>query len=407
MILVVKRWHAVFSALLFFLPRGAAAAEDPGGAARELARKTAAFAGRGEAVSASWRNVSSLSSGDFNQVRSLFETALREAGARAGDTAAAEAHITVSENRSHYLMVEEARRGEERQVWIAAWPRATVATTGAASPGIALEKKLVWEQTGQILDLAFPPGGMLVLSPSQVALYARRDAEWELRQALPFASSKPLPRDARGRLRVTGASFKAYVPGTLCSGTLEPLTLTMHTMECRPSEEPWVLESGSRAFVLANFAPQRNHFDGRVVTQTGQRKTVAPFYSAAAAEDQGRQFWLLAMLDGHTQIFDAVLDPVDGAAGGAPTWGSDIAGTGARCGGGSQVLATRPGDAGQPDAVQAFAVLNRVPTSLTAPLEFAGPVTALWTSNGSSAIAIVHDVATGKYAAYLLSVLCE
>jgi hypothetical protein len=84
MIAVVKRWHAVLSALLFFLPRGAAAAEDLSGAARELARKTAAFAGRGEPVSASWRNVSSLGSSDFNQVRGLFETALREADARHG-----------------------------------------------------------------------------------------------------------------------------------------------------------------------------------------------------------------------------------------------------------------------------------------------------------------------------------
>jgi hypothetical protein len=138
--------------------------------------------------------------------------------------------------------VEEARKGEERQVWIAAWPRARLAAAGASPPGIALEKKLVWEQTGQILDVAilndvaipsdvaflsdaaFPRGGMLVLSPSNVTLYARRDAEWELRQTLPLASSRPLPRDPRGRLRVTGATFKAYLPGTLCSGTLEPLS---------------------------------------------------------------------------------------------------------------------------------------------------------------------------------------
>src|SRR5947207_12664178 len=112
MIAVVKGWHAVFSALLFFLPRGAAAAEGPIGAARELARKTAAFAGRGEAVSASWRNISSLTSGDFNQVRGLFETALREAGARTSETAAAEAQIMVSENGLYYLLVVDARKGE-------------------------------------------------------------------------------------------------------------------------------------------------------------------------------------------------------------------------------------------------------------------------------------------------------
>jgi len=218
MIAVVKGWHAVFSALLFFFPRGAAAAEDPIGAARELARKTVAFAGRGEAVSASWRNISSLTSGDFNQVRGLFETALREAGARTSETAAAEAQIMVSENGLYYLLVVDARKGEERQVWIAAWPRATPAGAGAAPSGIALEKKLVWEQTGAILDVAllndvaFPTGGMLVLSTSNVTLYARRDAEWELRQALPLAGSRPWPRDPRGRLRVTGAGFKAYLP---------------------------------------------------------------------------------------------------------------------------------------------------------------------------------------------------
>src|SRR5205809_4554229 len=101
-------------------------------------------------------------------------------------------------------------------------------------------------------------------------------------------------------------------------------------MECRPTEEPWVIESGgesgSRAILLANFAPQRNHFDGRVVTQTGQRKTVAPFYSAAAIEYQGHQFWFLAMLDGHTQLYDSALEPAGGAAGGVSTvlstWGS-------------------------------------------------------------------------------------
>ena len=113
------------------------------------------------------------------------------------------------------------------------------------------------------------------------------------------------------------------------------------------------------------------------------------------------------MLDGRTQIYDATLEPAGGAAGGVPAWGSDIAGTDARCGGGWQVLATRPGSAPEADAVQAFAVLNRIPTPLTASVEFTGAVTALWTLTGSSVAAVVHDLATGKYAAYLLSVVCE
>jgi hypothetical protein len=70
------------------------------------------------------------------------------------------------------------------------------------------------------------------------------------------------------------------------------------------------------------------------------------------------------------------------------------------------VLATRPGDAGEPDAIQAFAILNRAATPLTAPVEFAGPVTALWRMSATSALAVVRDPLTGRYAAYVITVVC-
>src|SRR5208283_3203650 len=178
------------------------------------------------------------------------------------------------------------------------WKRAEPAA--AASPGMALDRKLVWEQGEQILDVAFLDAGMLVLSPSQVTLYTRRNGVWEPRRAVPLAPGKPWPRDLRGRLRVAGASFQAFLPGMVCGGAAEPSL----SMECRAGDDPWVLESGSRATLLANFAASRNHFDGRVATEAGLRKTIAPFYSAASAEEQGRPLWLLATLDGRTQIFD-------------------------------------------------------------------------------------------------------
>jgi hypothetical protein len=398
MIAAVKRWHAVFCALLFFIPPGAHAAEDLNGAARELARQTVTFAGPGEQVSIEYRNVSSLGSAELGQARGAFEAALKEAGLRVGDVApVAELRLTLSENQSQYLLVEEARKGDERQVWMAAWKRAE--PSAAASPGVALDRKLVWEQEEQILDVAFPAAGMLVLSPSKVTLYTpRENGSWAPRRAVPLAPGKPWPRDLRGRLRVTGPSFQAFLPGMACVGAAEPSL----SMECRAGDDPWVLESGSRATLLANLAAARNHFDGRVATGTGLRKTIAPFYSAASVEEQGRTLWLLAMLDGRTQIFDAGLDPVGAVA----SWGSDIAGTEASCGGESQVLATRPGDAGEPDAIQAFAIVNRAAAPLTAPVEFAGPVTALWTSSVTSALAVTRDPLTGRYAAYVITVVC-
>jgi hypothetical protein len=397
MIAAVKRWHAVFCALLFFIPPGAHAAEDVNGAAHDLARQTAVFAGPGEPVSVEYRNVSSLGSAELGQARGAFEAALKEAGLRVSDVApVAELRLTLSENQSQYLLVEEARKGGERQVWMAAWKRAEPAA--AALPGMALDRELVWEQEEQILDVAFPAAGMLVLSPSKVTLYARQNGSWEPQRAVPLAPGKPWPRDVRGRLRVTGASFQAFLPGMACGGAVEPSL----SMECRPGEDPWVLESGSRATLLANFAAARNHFDGRVATETGLRKTIAPFYSAASAGERDRLLWLLAMLDGRTQIFDAWLDPVGAVA----SWGSDLAGTEASCGGGSQVLATRPGDAGEPDAIQAFAIVNRAAAPLTAPVEFAGPVTALWPSSVTSALAVARDPLTGRYAAYVITVVC-
>ena len=240
---------------------------------------------------------------------------------------------------------------------------------------------------------------MLVLSPSRVALYTRQNGSWALSRAVPLAPGKPWPRDVRGRLRVTGASFQAFLPGVECGGAVEPSL----SIECRAGDQPWVLDSGSHATLLANFAAARNYFDGRVATAAGLRKTIAaPFYSAASAAEQGRPLWLLAMLDGRTQIFDAWLETVGAIA----SWGSDIAGTEASCGGGSQVLATRPGDAGEPDAIQAFAIVNRAATPLTPPVEFAGPVTALWPSSATSALAVVRDPLTGGYAAYVITVVC-
>jgi hypothetical protein len=92
--------------------------------------------------------------------------------------------------------------------------------------------------------------------------------------------------------------------------------------------------------------------------------------------------------------------------GAVTSWGSDIAGTEASCGGGSQVLAARPGDAGEPDAIQAFAIVNRAVRPLTVPVEFAGPVTALWRLSATSALAVARDTLTGRYAAYIITVVC-
>ena len=383
--------------LLAWFPAANLSAEDFSGAARELAARAVAFAGTGTTFSLSYRNLSSLGPAEFGQARAALEAALRQAGGRIAETGGVELRITASENSSDYLLVAEARRGEEHQVWMAGWKR--TAALGRAAPGVSLDRKLVWEQDEPILDVAFPAGAMLVLSPTRLTLYARPDGQWVARQSLPLDPARPWPRDLRGHVRVQGASFEAFLPGMSCAGTANSAL----AMDCRTVDEAWVLESGSRSLLLAGFAAARNYFDGRVVTQTGAARSVPPFYSAAAVEDRGQTLWLLALIDGRTQLFDAALNAVPGAA--LPVWGSDLAAIDARCGPPSQVLATRAGDGSEADAIQSFALADRSAVPVTAAVAFPGPVTALW-SAGNSAVAVARDLATGRYQAYVLTLAC-
>jgi hypothetical protein len=390
MIAAVRGWHAACLALAVGTWHPARAADDLTSAARELARKTAGLA-KTEPVTTSWRDLSSLGSLALAQARSIFEAAMREAGGRTGEQpGTVEAEITLSENQAEYMLVAEIRKGEERQVWIASWKRAS---TGSTAPAAVLDKRLVWEQEEQILDVALAGDLVWVLSPSRVAAHRAGAEVYSAR----IAASRPWPRDLRGRLRVNGGNVQINLPGVLCGGTAGASL----TMDCKASDELWTIESGTRALLLAAFAAGRNYFDGRVVTQTGLRKTLAPFYSAAAADESGRQMWLLAMVDGRTAIFDGSLE----AAGSIPSWGSDIAGLDARCGGRPVVLATRPGDGREGVAVEAFAIVNRAAVPLGVSVELPGAVTALW--SGTNVVAIVRHAGTGKYQAYVLTMACS
>jgi hypothetical protein len=389
----VNGFCAALAAILFLFPRFSPAAEELPGAVRELVGRTTAFLGPRVPAKLTYRNISSLADAELAGVRREFEASFSETG----EGTPAEIRLTLSENQSQYLLIEEIRRGDESRVWMAGWNRP--AAFVASGFGLTMERKLVWEQEEPILDLALSENSMLVLSPTRLTLYERQGDGWQARQSVPLAPAKPWPRDLHGRLRVTGDRVQVFLPGVECGGT----SGGSFSIECHPSQEPWVLESGMRGILLANFAPERNYFDGHVVSQDGSRRTVPPFYAAAAGDDTGGTLWLLALLDGQTGMFNASFE----AVGTVPFWGSDIVGVSAPCAGGSQVLATRPGDVNDPDAIQAFSIVNRTANPLAAPLAFGGPVTALWPASTAAALAVASDPATGKYAAYLVTLACR
>jgi hypothetical protein len=397
MIAAVNARCAAWAALLLWAAPLASAAENLDGAVRELAARTALLAGAGTPVTVACHNASSLDSADVARLRAAFEKLLQQAGGRAGQGAAAvDVSLTTSENATDYLLVEEVRKGDERTVWIAAWKR-----TAAGQPpvaGVGLEKKLVWEQEEQILDLAISGDAMLVLAPSRITLLARHEDRWEQRQTARLTPPGPWPRDLRGRLHLSAPRFQAFLPGLACQGAMAPEL----SLDCRPGDQPWMLESGSRALLAVNFAPGRNYFDGRVVTQTGAARSAPPFFSAAAVEDRASTYWLLTLADGRAELFDTSFN----ALAPLPAWGSDVAGIDGRCGAATQVLATRAGDGNEPDAIQSWAVADRTAGPVTAPILFPGPVTALWTAGPDSALAVVRNLASGRYEAYVVTLAC-
>jgi len=50
----------------------------------------------------------------------------------------------------------------------------------------------------------------------------------------------------------------------------------------------------------------------------------------------------------------------------------------------------------EPDAIQSWVVVDRAASPVTAPILLPGPVTAVWTASPDSALAVVHNLASGR-----------
>jgi hypothetical protein len=217
---------------------------------------------------------------------------------------------------------------------------------------------------------------------------------------------------SRWRCQILGLAIlaRAYAKPALTSNYFFPEQLAKAKPPRRyrstaAPRDPWVLESGTRALLLANFATDRNYFDGKLVLQDGTRRTVPPFYSAAAIDDPNGTTWLLALVDGSIELFHPASGTEEQLTPGTP-WGSDLASMSGACASGSQILATRAVEDPQADALQAFSIANRTAHPSAAPLPVEGTIRALWPAGPSSALAVIFDPAAHKYRAYAVSFVC-
>lgn len=383
-------------------------AEDWSTPARQLADKINAAAGAGSAMAITFNNASGLSPRDLADIRLALESQLRTQGTRVVDPAQAdlEVRVTLAENMRGLLWVAEVPHGQNREVAMVEIPRAQHASSTGPGTAITLRKTLLWSQDDPVLDViplemnGASGNAVLVLETQYVTLYTKQGSGWEALHRFPLERVSNQPRDGRGRMILTSlTNLNVYLPGVICSGPVLPLL----NLGCEATDDPWPLGADAQSSVKAFFSRSRNFFNGVLSGTLGQGKSAPQFFSAARVEENSNELWLFDGIDGQIQFFTGLnMTPAEISG-----WGSDIAGIKTECGMNSQVLATRAGDWNSPDAVQAFEMVNRQAAPVSAPVEFGGPVTALWTApGGSAAIAIDHNLTSGKYEAFSLSITC-
>jgi hypothetical protein len=366
----------------------------------QLARDIASITGPGT-VTLTVHNVSSLTADYIPVIKRDLQNDLRSAGVRVvGANAASDIKLTLSENVQSYVWVAEVHQANEIKIAMVAAPRSQTAAPALNGPLVAIRKTPLWSQDSPILDVAQVQGGaephMIVLDPAAISLYKMTAGRWTPEQQFAIPHARAWPRDMRGRLVLARDHlFDAYLPGVVCTSTAKPPL----TVNCRPGEDPWPITGAQTAL----FGASRNVFTGVVTPAIGKPTSVPAFYSAAGIPRPAYTLWVFARTDGSVHLMDGVNDVGIRAR----DWGSDLAAVKSSCGAQTQLLVTGTGDSESADVVRAFEVADREPIEVSAPVELAGPITALWTSSDARSVtAVVRNLKTGNYDAFELAITC-
>jgi len=399
------RWSIIIAALSFCFALQARADAFTDSIADVVAQITNMVGGP-SAIALTAKNVSSLNDSQFRDLRAGLQAELHRQKFQLVEStqAVAEVTVTLSENAAGYLWVIQSGKEGHSQVTMVAVPAAATAAISAAAPVMSLRKTLLLTLDDPILDAAVldssPTGShLLILAPDKVLLYSVHNGQSTLDTSQPLLLPKPLPRDVRGRLLLRRDHlFDAYLPGVQCSSTGQGIA----AVQCRASDDPWPLATDGS--LNAFFATTRNYYTGVLSGADARGRQATPFFSAARVTENGSDLWLLAGLDGRVRYFNGFNETAAPVSG----WGSDIAGVKSSCDAGAQILATRPGDTAVSDGVQAYETVRREVTAVSSPVDFSGPVTALWTAADETTVtAVTRNLASGRYEAYSLAISCR
>lgn len=378
--------HA-FLLILTVMPGAQSPASTPG-LPWEIAQKIAAAVRPATEIAL---NVSAAdgAGGERVMVRDELERALREHGINPLDGGDGLVAVSVScgSNLRERACIAEIVRPDGGRL-LAAVTRAHGANAAAGRPArLSLDARRVFGQRAPILDIALSSDRLLVLDPAAVTMYRRNDGGWLPIESRAVSSSRPWPRDVRGRLHVQGTIVDALLPGLTCR-----TDVNLTRLSCTEDRRPWPLDVEN-----TGIDPSRNFF----TTPDG-----LPFYAAAPVEgaDPAGPRWLIADPSGALTFLDASRRALATAG-----RGDDVVALRAPCGGGAYALVSLPRTReGSGDALRLFRLVERELVPAAPPLELPGSTTALWAGpDGGMATVVTHDPGADRYDVYQVGIACD
>jgi hypothetical protein len=124
-----------------------------------------------------------------------------------------------------YVWAAVIHRGDEEQVEIVSVSRSAAAPAAVSEPPISLQRQIIWQQPGKILDFAFIEDdangaiALVILEPERLVFYKSVAAQLQLDRTVTIAHAEPWPRDVRGKIDFEAQS--AALPGVQCGGRFD------------------------------------------------------------------------------------------------------------------------------------------------------------------------------------------
>jgi hypothetical protein len=339
-------------------------------------------------ISIELNNISSISPADAASMERRLESELSHRGFELTQAASpgSRIQITLSEGTEAYLWVADIPASGADQILIVAADHAR-GSDSSAEPAPALRARPLLDQPEPILDFAQAPGPdglalLFILETNRLVRFQLHGGTWEPQSSLPIPATRLWPRDLRGHVAVSLAKgIEVFLPGVSCTAP----GYTAVSLDCaeRP-DASWPVGEKNEF----SFASDRNYFSGYARTMGGPRSGWPRSYSIASQSIAGSTRRVLTEPNGRAELFDDTAQ----ALATFPGWGDEVVSIAPGCEAGWQVLVSGTGDWTEPDHLQIYQIRGDQAVARGQPLEFSGPISALWPSDDGKSARVVQEI---------------